>query len=119
MPCLRNLVRLMQFFDQQEGLSEKIKVIVNRLGLEDTQISLNKALETIGRDIFCQIPNDYPTMVESRNNGIPLLTQAPKAKLTRAIAQLAQSLDDGPVSDDKPAEQKGRKGLFGFLGTSK
>ena len=74
LPCLRNVVRLLQFFDGEESLADKVKVIVNRLGLQDTQISLNKALETIGRDIFHQIPNDYGTMVESRNNGVPLLT---------------------------------------------
>jgi pilus assembly protein CpaE len=116
LPCLRNAVRLMQLFDHYEGLSEKVKVVVNRLGLEDAQISLSKALETIGRDIFYEIPNDYPTMVESRNNGVPLMTQAPKAKLTRAIEGLARKIDESLLpqanNDDKA---KKAKGIFGFL----
>jgi pilus assembly protein CpaE len=112
---LRNVVRLMQYFDQRDGLGDKVKVIVNRLGLEDSQISLSKAVETIGRDIYWQIPNDYATMVESRNNGVPLVLQAPKAKLTRAIEQLAQSLDVDPAAGEQPEEKKSRKGLFGLF----
>jgi pilus assembly protein CpaE len=117
LPCLRNVVRLMQFFDVQEGLTEKIKVIVNRLGLEDTQISTSKALETIGCDIYWQIPNDYPATVESRNNGVPLITQSPKSKLTRSLIQLAQSLDGAMGDFDDSEERKGKKRLFGFLGS--
>ncbi len=117
LPCLRNVVRLMQFFDSQETLSEKIKVVVNRLGLEDTQISLNKALETIGREIYWQIPNDYATMVESRNNGVPLITEAPRAKLTKSIQQLAQSLDSYAISAADSDDPKQRKRLFSFLGS--
>ncbi|MGH7199610.1 MAG: AAA family ATPase [Planctomycetaceae bacterium] len=119
LPCLRNVVRLMQFFDQHDGLPEKIKVVVNRLGLEDSQISLNKALETIGRDIHWQIPNDYATMVESRNNGVPLLMQAPKAKLTKAIENLAQSIgQEEPLAETASGEPRAkRKGLFSFLGS--
>lgn len=116
LPCLRNVVRLLQFFDQQEGLSEKVKVVVNRVGLEETEISLNKALETIGREIFWQIPNDYATMVESRNNGVPLLTQAPRSKVARSIQQLAASLDDSGATPDADQEaKKSKKGLFSFL----
>ncbi len=120
LPCLRNVVRLLQFFDRQEGISEKVKVVINRLGLEETQISLTKAVETIGREIFWQLPNDYATMVESRNNGVPLVTQAPKSKLTKSIQQLAQSIDNGS-SSETPDEPKKSKSLFRFLssGSSK
>ena len=119
LPCLRNVVRVMQFFDQKPGLSEKIKIVVNRMGLQDANISLNKALETIGRDIYFQLPNDYVSMVESRNNGVPLLTHAPKSRITKALEQLAQQLDlnsDQAADIKKAAEQpKGKKGLFSFL----
>lgn len=115
LPCLRNVVRLMQHFDQREGISEKVHVVVNRLGLEDTQISLNKAVETIGREISWQIPNDYATMVESRNNGVPLLTQAPRAKLTKTMERLAQSIAADSPGGEAGGERK-RRGLLRFLG---
>ncbi|MFP6763378.1 MAG: AAA family ATPase [Planctomycetaceae bacterium] len=118
LPCLRNVVRLLQFFDGEETLADKVKVVVNRLGLQDTQISLNKALETIGREVFHQIPNDYGTMVESRNNGVPLLVYAPRAKLTREVEKLAHALDQSVDADGDtaPADVKQKKRLFGFLG---
>lgn len=119
LPCLRNVVRLMQFFETIEELSDKVRVVVNRLGLEDSQISLNKALETIGREVYWQIPNDYATIVESRNNGIPLVTQAPRAKITKAIEQLAKNLGQLIDSKVEPVEEKKqRKGLFRFLSGS-
>jgi pilus assembly protein CpaE len=92
LPCLRNLVRLQMSFDEIDGFRDKLRIIVNRVGLESGQIKLKKARETIGRDIFYQIPNDYRTMVEVRNNGIPLSQQAPKAPITLAIQGLAALL---------------------------
>lgn len=119
LPSLRNAVRLIQFFKRRPGLYDKIKVVVNRMGLDDNAISLNKALETLGREIFATIPNDYATMVEARNNGVPLITQAPKARVTKSILQLVQSLDGPSDADEKPDDRKTsrRGGLFSFLGT--
>ena len=103
LPCLRNLVRLQMSFDEIEGLRDKLKIVVNRVGLESGQIKLKRARETIGRDIFAQIPNDYRTMVEVRNNGVPLLEHAPKAAITLAMQQMAAALN-GNVNAD-PTEE--------------
>uniref|UniRef100_A0A7C4QR29 CobQ/CobB/MinD/ParA nucleotide binding domain-containing protein n=1 Tax=Schlesneria paludicola TaxID=360056 RepID=A0A7C4QR29_9PLAN len=119
LPCLRNAVRLLQYFQKHESLNAKVKLVVNRLGLEDSQISMTKALETLGREVFATIPNDYATMVEARNNGVPLITQAPRAKVTKAVQHLAALLDGGTaVDDERGGEKKARKGLFSFLGAS-
>ena len=115
LPCLRNVVRLLQYFDLNEGFEDKVNVVVNRFGLEANQISSAKALETIGREIFWQLPNEYATIVESRNNGVPLLMQAPKAKLTKSIDQLARSIDQSASGEVVSQEATTRKGLFGFL----
>ncbi|GIX03051.1 MAG: pilus assembly protein CpaE [Planctomycetaceae bacterium] len=116
--CLRNAVRLLQFFQRHEELNNKIKIVVNRLGLEDSQISLNKALETLGRPVFATLPNDYATMVEARNNGVPLITQAPRARITRALQQLCQQLEGEPLVEEKTSERKNRRGLFNLFGVS-
>jgi pilus assembly protein CpaE len=92
LPCLRNVVRLMMSFAEMNGLADKVKIVVNRVGLENGQITLKKARETIGKDIFWQLPNDYRTMIEVRNNGVPLIEQAPKAAITQAISALAEAL---------------------------
>jgi pilus assembly protein CpaE len=115
LPCLRNVVRLMQSFGEDESLKDKVKIVVNRVGLESGAISLKKAQETIGRDIFWQLPNDYKTMVEVRNNGVPLIEQAPRAGITQSLIALAENLTGeaakpGPdaAKNDPKATQTGR-----------
>jgi pilus assembly protein CpaE len=99
LPCLRNVVRLMMSFSQMDGIAEKVKIVVNRAGLDNGQITLKKAQETIGKPIFWQLPNDYRTMIEVRNNGIPLVEFAPKAAITQSMVGLAEAL-----SGDERAE---------------
>jgi pilus assembly protein CpaE len=113
LPCLRNVVRLMQSFGNVEKLKEKVKIVVNRVGYETGQISLKKAQDTLGCEIFWQIPNDYQVMVEVRNNGVPLLEQAPKAAITQSICSLADTLCGKIDSEDADAgvPTKSRKWL--------
>jgi pilus assembly protein CpaE len=113
LPCLRNVVRLMMSFSQMEGMAEKVKIVVNRAGLENTQITLKKAQETIGREIFWQLPNDYRTMVGVRNNGVPLIEQSPKAAITQSIVGLAEALSAN--QKDESAGQSGKKSGLGRL----
>ncbi|HVJ66593.1 MAG TPA: response regulator [Caulifigura sp.] len=119
LPCLRNVVRLLQFLDERE-LSQNLKVVVNRVGLGDSQISLSKALETIGREVYWQLPNEYATMIESRNNGVPLIMQAPRSKLTKSIEALAAQLDSttsGGAPEAAEGGDKPKRRLFSFLGS--
>jgi len=93
LPCLRNVVRLMMSFEEIEGLKQKVEIVVNRAGLDSGQISLKKAKETIGREVYALLPNDYRTMVSVRNNGVPLITQAPKAAITVALREMVAKLN--------------------------
>lgn len=114
--CLRNVVRVMQFLDQSGELDKKVEIIVNRMGLEDTDISLNKALETIGREVFWQLPNDYATMVGSRNNGVPLCQFAPKSRLARSLQDLTKRLDMNEAEAAESAlTEKKKGGLFSLF----
>jgi pilus assembly protein CpaE len=106
LPSLRNVVRLMMSFGEIEGLKEKVRVIVNRTGLQDSQISMKKAEETIGTDFYHRLPNDYRVMIEVRNNGVPLIEQAPKAAITHSIRELATKLSgttEEPVAIGEPS----------------
>jgi len=118
LPCLRNVVRLMLSFNEVEGLKDKVKLVVNRMGLDSGAISLKKAQETIGREVFAQLPNDYKTMVEVRNNGVPLIDHAPRAALTQAMIALADQLT-GEQHNAKEAAGSAGKGAgrwLAFLG---
>lgn len=119
LPCLRNVVRLLMSFEQMNSLNEKIKIVVNRVGQGGASISIKKAQETLGRDIYWQLPNDYKTMIEVRNNGVPLIEQAPKAAITQSIAQLADGLT-GKQTSVAPGDLAGKSrswlGLWGKNG---
>lgn len=119
LPCLRNVVRLMMSFGEMEGLKDKIKIVVNRSGLENGQISLKKAQETIGRDIYWQLPNDYRTMVEVRNNGVPLIEQAPKAAITQSVVQLSEALAGAPKEAEEADASKAGKSRWRNLFSGK
>jgi pilus assembly protein CpaE len=110
LPCLRNVVRLLMAFKDTPAIDQKVKVVVNRVGYETGQISLKKSQETMGREIYWQIPNDYRVMIEVRNNGVPLIQQAPKAAITQSICQLADSLS-GKQDDSQDASSKVRSWL--------
>ncbi len=111
LPCLRNVVRLLMSFEEIEGLKSKVEIVVNRAGLDSGQISLKKAKETIGRDVYALLPNDYRTMVSVRNNGVPLVTQAPKAAITLAMRDMVAKLsgevqpEEGVASEEAESSE--------------
>jgi len=113
LPCLRNVVRLMMSFGNMEGMAEKVKIIVNRVGLDSGQITLKKAEETIGKEIFWQLPNDYRTMIEARNNGVPLIESAPKTAVTQSLVALAKALSGEQATKTPETAEKG--GIGGLL----
>ena len=112
LPCLRNVVRLLMSLDEVESIKERIKIVVNRVGLQNGQISMKKAQETIGRDVFWQIPDDYKLMAEVRNNGVPLVEHAPRAGLTQSVVGLANILSD---SDAVEVQEVGPSGFGRWL----
>lgn len=119
LPCLRNVVRLMMAFGEVEGLKEKLRVVVNRVGHGSGQISIRKAQDTLGHEVFWQIPNDYRVMVEVRNNGVPLIEQAPKAVITQTIGQLAVALGGGEAAGGDTESASKKTSWLGLWSSSK
>ncbi len=118
LPCLRNVVRLLASLDRIDNISSKIKIVINRSGLDNKQISHKKAEEHIGREIYWQIPNNFSAVSESRNNGVPLIESNPGSSITQNIVGLANKLVNPEEVDnagDEAPEKKEKKRLFSFL----
>jgi pilus assembly protein CpaE len=98
---LRNVVRMLHTLGQEDGLSDKVKVVMNRVGSDDCDITLQKAEETIGRQIYWQVPNDYQAVLGARNAGAPLLTHAPRSKTQQSLIALANALCGKAVVEEK------------------
>jgi pilus assembly protein CpaE len=117
LPCLRNVVRLLASFESQPGLLEKVKIVVNRSGLDKSHISFEKAEETLDREIFWRIPNNYAAVAECRNNGVPLIQHAPRAAITLSINELAEKLvGSHNEAGGENGNRKDKKGWLKFLG---
>jgi pilus assembly protein CpaE len=98
LPSLRNVIRVMQSFEDTWQLDDSLKIVVNRLGQNSGQISLKKAQDTLGQDVYWRIPNDDRVMTEVRNQGVPLVEYAPRAAITQSINQLALAVGGGEDS---------------------
>ncbi len=117
LPCLRNVVRLLASFETIGEINNKLKIVVNRSGLDKSQISTTSAEETINRPIYFHIPNNFALIAECRNNGIPLIAHAPKAAVTQAFMELADKLcatTNAPNQSPEP-ERKEKKSWLKFL----
>ena len=115
LPCLRNVVRLLSSLEAYEGVNEKVQVVVNRSGLDKSQISSSKAEETIDRQIFWRIPNNYGVISECRNNGVPLLENAKNAAITTSICDLAEKLSGSPQVESEDGDEDAKKDKGGWL----
>ena len=107
--CLRNTSRLLQLFQQFEGLSDRVRLVINRAGSHDSEISLKKAEETLRKPIAWQIPNATKVFHAARAKGVTIDAVAPACKPNQVVQAIARSLRAYP-----PAEEavKPRKGLF-------
>jgi pilus assembly protein CpaE len=116
LPCLRNVVRILNSMEHHNGINDKIKIVVNRSGLDKSQINSTNAEETINRPIYWRIPNNYSVVSESRNNGVPLLVQSPKAAITLSINELSDKLCGvEPVAEGTEVTEDKKKHWLKFL----
>ncbi len=73
----------------------KLKVVVSRADAQE-EVSLRQAREALGMPVFWRIPNDYPTVLSSINEGTPFVLSAPRTEITRSLRQLSDKLNHGP-----------------------
>ena len=95
LPCLSNTNRLLESFGDLGYLpKERVRIVANRY-LKNSDISLRDAEESIGKEVFWTIPNDYKTTMSAINNGKPLFQIASKAPVTKSMEGLADSFFEG------------------------
>jgi pilus assembly protein CpaE len=108
LPCLRNSARLISLFRQFDGLAERVKLVANRAGSIDSEISLKKAEETLKMPISWQIPNATKILQASRIQGVPIADVAKGSRPHQVFLEMARTLRPAP----EDSSVKPRKGLF-------
>ncbi len=106
--CLRNTSRLLQLFQQFEGFTEKVRLIVNRSGSHETEISLKKAEETLRMAVSWHVPNATKIVHAARAKGVPIAAVGAGSRVHQAMLELAKGLKPSPTEE----ELKPRRGLF-------
>ena len=92
LPCLSNTAKLLYSFSSLGHLpKEDVKVVINRF-IQDSEISLKDAEDSIRKEIFWTVPNDYTTTMSAINQGKALLQIASKAIITENVKGLADLL---------------------------
>ncbi len=81
----------------------KVKIVVSRANARE-DVNVKQVQEALGLSIFWRIPNDYPTVSASINDGVPLVLSAPKTGIARNLRKLAETLDHARTRVDKGKE---------------
>ena len=106
--CLRNTARLLQLFQQFEGMAERVKLVANRVGSHDSEISLKKAEETLKMPITWQVPNATKVFRLRGRRGSRSTRSRRGARSTSRSWRSPESLRPFPAAETA----KARKGLF-------
>jgi pilus assembly protein CpaE len=91
-PSLRLSRQLIRQLLDQSLTPDKLRVVVNRFGQRE-QVPWKKASEVLGLPIIEWIPDDPATVNHANNHGLPLVSAARRAAITRAFGNLATSLN--------------------------
>jgi pilus assembly protein CpaE len=105
--CLRNTARLLSLFRQFEGLIDRVKLVENRAGSSDAEISLKKAEEILKMPISWRIPEAFRAFQEARIKGMALSEVAKGSRSHQVLLEIIRGL--WPALED---ESKPRRGLF-------
>jgi pilus assembly protein CpaE len=97
-PDLRNLKKLWPMFHEWRLEQSKVKMVVNRYE-RSNGLQLRDIEQIVHQPVFHTLPSDYFALMDALNQGTPLATNAPRSKLWRSMAQLAQR-----VKGDIPRE---------------
>jgi pilus assembly protein CpaE len=89
---LRNTRRTLDHLDQMHISRGRVQLVVNRYG-QPQELPAAKAEEALGMKIAHYVPDDPKTINRANNNGIPAVLEAPTAKVSKSVIQLAVSVN--------------------------
>lgn len=102
-PAISNTLRCLDAFKRMEYSPEKVLPVVNRY-TGSSALALEELGKTMPYPIFWKIPNqDYVTIINSINQGIPLTTAVPRSPVSQSFVELAGRLNGGSNSGKEKA----------------
>jgi pilus assembly protein CpaE len=93
LPAIRSAHRCINVFRQLNYLRDehKVRLIVNRY-VPNRDIDVEQLEETLQHPVFWRIPNDYQTVIDAVNSGMPIDEVSPESEVAQSFRRLAASL---------------------------
>lgn len=110
LPSLRNAQRCLSIFERMGYKKEKIKLLINRYQ-KSLEIRTKDIEETLNFPVSWFFPNDWPTIMNAVNSGVPLST-VNHSEIASSFASFVQQVAGIPAPK-QPEKKKGLLGLFG------
>jgi pilus assembly protein CpaE len=90
-PDLRNLKKLWPYTTDWYQDKRKIKLVVNRYG-DNSDLQLRDLENILQHPPFATLSSDFPALSQCQNQGLPMMSAAPRSKLWRNIKELASKV---------------------------
>lgn len=113
LPGIYNARRCLEIFKQMNYNREKVLLMLNRDGANNGGIDVDGLEKSLNYPIFWRVPNhDYVNVINSINQGIPIATGSPRAKISVSFNDLAHRFNGYIAETEVEGEKIQRKGLF-------
>lgn len=93
LPSIRNCQRCLDLFRRLGYEKDKIKFIINRY-MENDEIKIEDVEEVLAHPVYYKIPNNYYTMMNAINKGLPVSDVNPNSNVAQSFKELAAMLSD-------------------------
>lgn len=108
LPSVRNCQRCFDLFKRLGYTKDKIKIIINRY-MEKDDIKVEDVEEVLGHPVYFKIPNNYFTIMNSINKGLPVCEINPHSNIAKSFKELAALLSDNFTYTNTQKPQKREK----------
>ena len=114
LPAIRSSRRCLDVFRQLNYLrdEDKVRLVINRY-LPNRDIDVTQLEETLRYPVYWKIPNDYATVIDAVNSGLPVHEVNAESEVARSYRSLAASLAGVEAADEETPKATG--GLVGKL----
>jgi pilus assembly protein CpaE len=114
LPAIRSSRRCLDVFRQLNYLrdEDKVRLVINRY-LPNRDIDVTQLEETLHYPVYWKVPNDYATVIDAVNSGLPVNEVNAESEVARSYRSLAASL--AGLEDAAEETPKATGGLVGKL----
>ena len=95
-PAIRNCQRCLNLFKSRRYSDGKVKIVINRY-MENDEIKIEDIESTIGEKVYWKIPNNYFSIMEAINRGVPVSDVNSNSNIANSFRDLATKISDDIV----------------------